>query len=59
MKIRKPFGLRIGDSEIGGGYFLAGVLWVVLVPESTEVLVLARESRMVRLMEVSMKQMAE
>ena len=59
MKIRKPLGLRIGVSEIGGGYFLAGVLWVVLVPESTEVLLLARESMMVRLMEVSMKQMAE
>ena len=61
MKIRKPFGLRIGVSEIEVGYFLAGagVDCVVLVPERTEVLVLARESRMVRLMEVSMKQMAE
>ena len=59
MKIRKPVGLRIGVSEMERDYFLAGVLWVVLVPESTEVLVLARESRMVRLMEVSMKQMAE
>ena len=38
---------------------MAGVDWVVLVPESTEVLLLARESMMVRLMEVSMKTMAD
>jgi hypothetical protein len=38
---------------------LAGVVWVVLVPESTERSALERERAMVRPIEVSMKQMAE
>jgi hypothetical protein len=40
-------------------YFLAGVVWVVLVPERTEWSPLARESRIVSPIEVSMKMIAE
>jgi hypothetical protein len=55
----QAFWLAYWCFEVERSYFLAGVDCVVLVPESTEVLVLERESRMVRLIEVSMKQMAE
>jgi hypothetical protein len=34
--MRKPSGLRIRFPELKRDYFLAGVLWVVLVPERTE-----------------------
>ena len=40
-------------------YFFAGVVWVVLVPERTEVLADERESRMVSPIEVSMKMIAD
>src|SRR3984957_1011322 len=56
--MRKPFGLRIGV-KLEFDYFFAGVVCVVLVPESTEVFADERESATVRPMEVTMKMIAD
>ena len=59
MKNAQADGLRM--LRIWMDYFLAGVVWLVgcAVPERTEWSPLARESRIVKPIEVSMKTIAE